>query len=272
MIGAMPSAPPVLWSPPPDARETTRIGAYLDWLWRERGIRFADYDDLLRWSVSDLDAFWSSVWDYFEVSSETHAGRALAEDVMPGARWFPAAHVNWAEHCLRLAGRLGTDTVIVARSQTRDRMALTADELRSEVARVRAGLQRLGVGRGDRVAAYLTNVPEAVIALLATASLGAVWSSCAPEFGTRSVVDRFSQIEPKVLLTVDGYRYGDRAVNRADEVAAIREALPSLVATVLLPYLHADAPAPPGAIAWSELVAGPGEPAFDAVPFDHPLY
>src|SRR5918999_409696 len=269
MIGAMPSAPPVLWSPPPDARETTRIGAYLDWLWRERGIRFADYDDLLRWSVSDLDAFWSSVWDYFEVSSETHSGPALAEETMPGARWFPAAHVNWAEHCLRLAGRLGSDTVIVGRSQTRDRIALTADELRAEVARVRAGLERLGVRRGDRVAAYLPNVPEAVVALLATASLGAVWSSCAPEFGTRSVVDRFSQIEPTVLLTVDGYRYGDRAVDRAAELAAIRDALPSLSATVVLPYLGTDAPELPGVIPWSALVAQPGGLAFEAVPFDH---
>src|SRR5918992_909456 len=272
MIGAMPSTPPVLWSPPPDARETTRIGAYLDWLWRERGIRFGGYDDLLRWSVSDLDAFWSSVWDYFEVSSETHAGRALAEDVMPGARWFPEAHVNWAEHCLRLAGRLGTDTVIVARSQTRDRMVLTADELRSEVARVRAGLQRLGVGRGDRVAAYLPNVPEAVIAVLATASLGAIWTSCAPEFGVRSVVDRFSQVEPKVLLAVDGYRYGEREIDRRSEVAEVRKALPSLTATVILPYLRTDASPTDGAMTWDELTADDGELAFERLRFDHPLF
>jgi acetoacetyl-CoA synthetase len=265
-------APPVLWSPSPDARSVTRVGAYLDWLWRERDLRFASYDDLLHWSITDLDGFWSSVWDHFEVSSETHTGRALAEDRMPGARWFPDAHVNWAEHCLRLAGRLSSDTVLIARSQSRDRITLTADQLRADVARVRAGLRRLGVGRGDRVVAYLPNVPEAVIGLLATASIGAIWASCPPEFGVRSVVDRFSQVEPKVLLAVDGYRYGDRDVDRTVDVAAIRAALPSLTATVALPYLRTDADRIPDAVAWDELVSEEGELAFERLPFDHPLF
>jgi acetoacetyl-CoA synthetase len=149
---------------------------------------------------------------------------------------------------------------------------MTADELRDAVARTRAGLARLGVGTGDRVAAYLPNVPEAVVALLATASLGAIWSSCAPEFGTRSVVDRLSQVQPKVLLTIDGYRYGEREVDRSTEVAAIRAALPSLETTVALPYLRGDAARIPDALVWSELVADPGELAFEPVPFDHPLF
>ena len=271
MIEPMP-VPPILWTPDPDVRATTRIGAYLDWLWRERGLRFAGYDDLLRWSTSDLDGFWGSIWDHFEVSSETHSGPALADETMPGARWFPTAHLNWAEHCLRLAGRLGSDTVVVARSQTRDRMTLTADELRAEVGRVRAGLEGLGVGRGDRVAGYLPNVPEAVVALLATASLGATWTSCAPEFGVRSVVDRFSQVEPKVLLAVDGYRYGEREVDRGAEVAAIRAALPSLAATVILPYLRTDASGVDDAMTWEELAADEGDLRFEPVPFDHPLF
>ena len=271
MIEPMP-VPPILWTPDPDVRATTRIGAYLDWLWRERGLRFAGYDDLLRWSTSDLDGFWGSIWDHFEVSSETHTGPALADETMPGARWFPTAHLNWAEHCLRLAGRLGSDTVVVARSQTRDRMTLTADELRAEVGRVRAGLEGLGVGRGDRVAGYLPNVPEAVVALLATASLGATWTSCAPEFGVRSVVDRFSQVEPKVLLAVDGYRYGEREVDRGAEVAAIRAALPSLAATVILPYLRTDASGVDDAMTWEELAAGEGDLRFEQLPFDHPLF
>jgi acetoacetyl-CoA synthetase len=266
------AAPPILWSPDPDVRTTTRIGAYLNWLWRERGLRFAGYDDLLRWSTGDLDAFWGSIWDHFEVSSETHSGPALAGETMPGARWFPGAHLNWAEHCLRLAGRLGTDTVLVARSQTRDRMTLTADELRAEVGRVRAGLERLGVGRGDRVAGYLPNLPEAVVALLAAASLGAIWTSCAPEFGVRSVVERFSQVEPKVLLAIDGYRYGERDVDRGAEVAAIREALPSLAATVVLPYLRTDAPGVEDAMTWDELASDEGDLRFEPVPFDHPLF
>ena len=144
---------------------------------------------------------------------------------MPSAHWFPGASLNYAQHMLRPA----LDGVaVVARSQTRDPVELTFAELREQVARARAGLRRLGVARGDRVAAYLPNTPEAVVAMLATASLGAVWSSCAPEFGVRAVVDRFGQIEPKVLLAVDGYRYGERIIDRATEVAEIRAALPSV--------------------------------------------
>jgi acetoacetyl-CoA synthetase len=261
--------PAILWSPPADVRERSRIGAYLSWLERERGLPFDDYDALLAWSIDNLDAFWSSIWRFFEVSSGD-PGPALVDAHMPGARWFPEARLNWAEHCLRLTGRGDDDVVLAARSQTRDRIAMTARELRDEVARVRNGLARLGVGPGDRVAAYLPNVPEAVIGLLATASLGAVWSSCAPEFGTRSVVDRWSQIEPRVLLTIDGYRYGDREVDRTDEVAAIRRALPSLTATVALDYLGAGSV--PDAIGWEELRAEPGELAFAQVAFDHPLF
>jgi acetoacetyl-CoA synthetase len=191
---------------------------------------------------------------------------------MPGARWFPTARLNWAEHCLRLSGRAGDDVVLIARSQTRDRLSLTANELRDAVARARNGLLRIGVRPGDRVAAYLPNVSEAVIGLLATASIGAIWSSCAPEFGTRSVVDRWSQIEATVLLTIDGYRYGDRDVDRTDEVAAIRAALPSLTATVVLPYLRTDASRIPDAMSWDELTAHGGDLAFEPLPFDHPLF
>ena len=261
--------PPVLWTPPPDVRERTRIGAYLAWLERERGLRFDDYDALLRWSLDDLDGFWSSVWEHFEIGPKP--GQALVDAAMPGARWFPEARLNWAEHCLRLDGRADGDVVIVGRSQTRERVTLTAAELRDEVARVRTGLARLGIGPGDRVAAYLPNIPEAVIALLATASLGAIWSSCAPEFGARSVIDRWSQIEPNVLLTIDGYRYGERKVDRTDEVAAIQAALPHMV-TVVVPYLHPGAELALGANTWEQLRADPGELAFEHVPFDHPLF
>ena len=267
----MPS-PPVVWTPRPDARQTARIGAYLGWLEREQGRSFSTYDDLLRWTIDDLDGFWRSIWQHFDVRSTTDPGPALADDRMPGARWFPDARLNWAEHCLRLDGRGADDVVVVGRSQSRERVTLTVAELRDEVARVRAGLARLGVGPGDRVAAYLPNVPEAVVGVLATASLGATWTSCAPEFGTRSVVDRLGQVEPKVLLAVDGYRYGDRAVDRAEELAAIRAALPTLAGTVVLPYLDADVGRIPDVTTWAELRAEPGELAFERVPFDHPLF
>jgi acetoacetyl-CoA synthetase len=258
------------------------MGRYLAWLERERGLVLDDYDAAWRWSVDEPGAFWQSVWDRFGVRSSHDAGGpgpALADARMPGARWFPGASLSYAEHALALPGRAGSDEVLAGVSQTRARVSLTADGLRDAVARCRAGLVALGVGRGDRVAAFLPNIPETIVAFLATASLGAVWSSCAPEFGVRAVVDRLAQVEPRVLLTVDGYRYGDRDVDRAAEVAAIRAALPGLEAVVLVPYLRGEAAALaaiPDAIAWRSLLGGMDTPApqlaFERVPFDHPLY
>ncbi|HET8587661.1 MAG TPA: AMP-binding protein, partial [Candidatus Limnocylindria bacterium] len=259
--------PDILWQPPTDVRQRTRVGHYLAWLERAHGRSFADYDDLWQWSVDDLAGFWGSVWEHFELGPVPAA--VLSHPRMPGTRWFPGVTLNYAEQALRLRGREDDDVVIVARSQTRGASALTVSDLRDAVGRARAGLQRLGVGKGDRVAAYLPNIPEAVIALLATASLGAIWSSCAPEFGTHSVVDRFSQIEPKVLLTIDGYRYGDRDVDRRQEVAQIRAALPSLAAVVSVPYLGHGVD---DAIAWSDLLSQTdalAALAFEPLPFDH---
>ena len=245
------------------------MGKFASWVETTRGLRFAGYDELWQWSVDDLEGFWSAVWEYFDVTSSAPSTGVLSSTTMPGARWFDGAMLNYARHALRTDG----DAVaVVSRSQTRPPAELTAGELRDQVARCRAGLQRLGVSGGDRVAAYLPNITETVVAFLATASLGAIWSSCAPEFGIRSVVDRFRQIEPKVLFAVDGYRYGDRAVSRADEMTAIRNALPTLRATVLVPYLDPSAPTPAGALTWDELLAEPAALEFADVAFDHPLY
>jgi acetoacetyl-CoA synthetase len=264
--------PPVLWSPRADARSATRIGGYLDWLTAHRGLEFGAYDDLWRWSVEDPGAFWESIGSFFSVGFRSQPSAVLPDRQMPGATWFPGATLNWAEHALRLASRRQDELVVIARSECRAEQTLTVAELRESVARVRAGLLRLGVARGDRVAAYLPNIPEAAIALLATASIGAVWSSCTPEFGVRSVIDRLGQIEPTVLLAVDGYRYGGRAIDRRAEIAAVQAALPSLRATVVLPYLEADGAAPSGTMAWDDLVATSGDLVFEAVSFDHPLY
>ncbi len=264
----------VLWRPPADVLEHSRVGHYLRWLAEVRGLEFdGDYPALWRWSVDDLAAFWRSIWDYFEVITHEPPSDALPDDRMPGAEWFPGARLNYAEHVLRMPGVAPDEQIVIAYSQTREPSALTAEELREQVRRARAGLRRLGVGQGDRVAAYAPNIPETFILMLASASLGAVFSSCAPEFGTRSVVDRWRQIEPKVLVTVDGYRYGEKAVDRAAEVAAIRAALPSLNAVVAIDYLGAGGTPIPDAVAWSALVAPTDEPLeFAAVPFDHPLY
>src|SRR4051794_14719763 len=207
----------VLWTPPVDVLETSRMGRYLTWLREERGVDKADYAALYDWSVSDLPAFWRSIWDYFDIQAHTQPTAVLPHAAMPGAKWFPGATLNWAEHVLRMPGLADDDPVVLAYSQTRSPATLTAAQLRAEVRRVAAGLKGLGVGKGDRVAAYAPNIPETYVLLLATASLGAVFSSCAPEFGTRSVTDRWVQIEPKVLFAVDGYMYGDKLIDRRDE-------------------------------------------------------
>ncbi|WP_018254124.1 acetoacetate--CoA ligase [Salinispora mooreana] len=263
----------VLWTPPADVRERSRVGTYLRWLSTHRGLDFADYDELWRWSVTDLPAFWQSVWDHFEVVSHAPATATLAQRTMPGARWFPGATLNYAENVLRMPGRGDADPVVIAHGQTRPPVTLSAAELREQVRRVAAGLRRLGVGAGDRVAAYAPNIPETYVLLLATASLGAIFSSCAPEFGTRSVTDRWQQIEPKVLVAVDGYRYGQKPIDRRAEVAAIRAALPSLSHTVGIAYLDPAGLPPADTIAWADLAAATDEPlTFTPVPFDHPLY
>ena len=249
------------------------MGRYIGWLNETRGLGLATYDDAWRWSVTEPGSFWRSIWDHFEVLARLPPRGDLVEQRMPRATWFPGATLNYAEHALRLPGRHSGDIVVIGRSQTRGPTDLTVDELRDQVARCRAGLQRLGVGRGDRVAAFLPNIPEAIVALMATASLGAIWSSCAPEFGTRAVIDRFGQIEPKVLISIDGYRYGDKPIDRRAELDEIRAALPSLRSTVMLPYLD------PGgtreiedAASWTDLLAEPGSLEFEPVPFAHPLY
>jgi acetoacetyl-CoA synthetase len=265
------AAPHVLWTPSPDVRTASRLGRYLDWLERRGGPHLETYDDAWRWSVDQPGTFWRSIWDHFEFMTHSPATGDLVDARMPGASWFPGATLNYAEHAVRLPGRGDGDVVVIGRSQTRDPLDLTSAELRDAVARCRHGLQALGVGRGDRVAAYLPNIPEAIVALLATASLGAIWSSCAPEFGTRAVIDRFGQIEPRVLLAIDGYRYGDRVVDRRAALAEIRAGLPSVEATVLLPYLDPSATLD-GATTWDALLAEAARLAFEPVPFDHPLY
>ncbi|MGC4894803.1 acetoacetate--CoA ligase [Micromonospora sp. DT31] len=263
----------VLWTPPADVRERSRIGDYLRWLAEHRGREFADYDALWQWSVTDLDGFWRSIWDWFEVVAHTPPTATLADRGMPGARWFPGATLNYAENVLRMPGLADDDPAVIAYGQTRDPETVTAAQLRERVRRAAAGLRRLGVRPGDRVAAYAPNIPETYVLLLATASLGAIFSSCAPEFGTRSVTDRWQQIEPTVLVAVDGYRYGEKPVDRRAEVAAIRAALPSLRHTVAIGCLDPAAPVPDGAISWAELAAETDEPStFTPVAFDHPLY
>ena len=256
------SAPELLRPPAPDGSEIAR---FLDWLRRERGLAFDTYEELHRWSVEELEGFWSAVAEFYAVRFATPPERVLGRREMPGAEWFPGATLNYAEHAV---GGPDDEVAVLAYSQTRDRVELTWEQLRDQVARARAGLARLGVGRGDRVVAYLPNIPEALVAFLATASLGAIWASCAPEFGARSVVDRFGQVEPTVLLAVAGYGYGSKEIDRREQVAEIRAGLPTVHHVVHVPYGPNTLP---DALGWAELLAEPAQLTFEAVPFAHPL-
>lgn len=261
----------MLWEPSAEVRRRARLTDYLRWLERDRGRAFEGYEDLWRWSTTDLAGFWSSIWSYLDVLSTGETAAVLAGPDIPGTRWFEGAELNYVTHALRHpAGGLA----VSAWSETRDPVELTYGELAEQVGAAAAGLRRLGVTRGDRVAAFLPNIPETLVAFLATASLGAVWSSCAPEFGTQSVLDRFRQIRPTVLLTVDGYRYGGADRDRSAVTSEIAGGLPDLRATVTVSYLGGDRgePVGPGPLRWHELLAEGAPPAPETVPFGHPLW
>ncbi len=268
------SAPDKLWEPSAELVEKARLTEFMRWLEAERGLGFADYDALWRWSVDDLDGFWGAIWDFFGVQADGERSPVLASRQMPGARWFPDTSLNYAEHAF--AGKDDAETAILHASELRELGELSWGELRSQVAASAAALRGLGVSRGDRVVAYMPNIPEAIVAFLAAASIGAVWSSCSPDFGPASVVDRFAQIEPKVLFAVDGYRYGGRDFDRRETIAALQAQMPSLRRTIVLPYLDPDPDlsALRDATTWDELLAaGEGaELSFERVPFDHPLW
>ncbi|WP_204060697.1 acetoacetate--CoA ligase [Microbispora corallina] len=251
----------LLWEPAAEVVRDARVTRYTQWLGRT-----GDYQDVWTWSVESPADFWTSIWDYFDVVGERGDGPVIS-GTMPGVEWFAGSTLNYAENALR--GHPGR-TAVIFRNESGGRWQYSLGELREEVARVRAGLVRLGVGRGDRVAAYVPNVPEALIAFLATASLGAVWSSCSPDFGAPSVTDRFAQIEPTVLVAVDGYRYGGKRFDRSDVVREIAAKLPTLKATVWIPTIGLDVPET--ALSWDDLRAETAPLEFERVPFGHPLW
>src|SRR5215831_5946036 len=237
----------VLWEPSAEMVKRARVTDYRRWL-AARGVSLGepaapgasvdalarDYGRLWQWSVDEPAAFWGSLWDYFGVLGERGDGPVLAGGPMPDVSWFPGTTLNYAQNALRAAATDPARIAVIARDEAGNRSALTYRELAAEVARVRAALRALGVTRGDRVAAYLPNIPAAIIGLLATASLGAIWSSCSPDFGPASVIDRFAQITPKVLLAVDRYRYAGRDFDRRQAVSDITAALPGLAAVIVV--------------------------------------
>jgi acetoacetyl-CoA synthetase len=266
-----------LWTPDAATIERARMTHYAAWLAADRDVATGGYEELWRWSVAEPGAFWASVWDYFEVLGERGEGPELSGGPMPDVTWFAGSTINYARNALRHA-RADPERIAVSYDSEAGRTGrLSYAELEQQVGRAQAGLKALGVGRGDRVAAYLPNSPEALIGLLATASLGAIWTSCSPDFGAPSVIDRFAQLSPKVLIAVDGYVYGGRRFDRGPEVAAIAAALPGLAALVTVDYLGGAAPGQPLGVrqlGWAELTrdAVAGELEFAEVPFQHPLW
>jgi acetoacetyl-CoA synthetase len=258
----------LLWQPSRQFIRDSNLQAYVSWLEERRGPSFDDYSSLWRWSVTEIEEFWQSIADYFEIRFHAPPARVLSRRQMPGARWFEGAELNYAEHALR---RDDDHPALVYCSEDGRRLELSYADLGRQVARARAGLRRLGVERGDRVVGFISNTPEAVISLLASASLGAVWSSCPPEFGVDSVLDRFRQIKPKVLIAVDAYLHNGRTYDRRQAVGEIAAELSSLQRTVLLSRLQGEQ-APADTLRWEELLAELGPLDFDSVPFEHPLW
>ncbi|MFC4004999.1 acetoacetate--CoA ligase [Prauserella oleivorans] len=268
--------PEVLWRPSPDRVEQTRIADFRRWLRAERGVTTENYDQLWEFSVGSLGDFWSAVTDYLGVRWHQQGTRVLSGLEMPGATWFAGATLNYAEHALSggVAGapKADDDPAVVFAREDGLEQRLTYGELRAQVAAARAALASLGVGKGDRVVALAPNCPQTLVAFLAAASLGATWSSCSPDFGVRAVADRFTQIEPKVLVAVNGYRYNGRAFDVRPTVEELRSKLPGLGSTVLIDYEGGGSL--PGALDWDDLVAEhAGAPLeFEPVDFDHPLW
>ncbi len=279
------SAP--LWKPSPKRRAEANITSFMDRLNGDHGLDLAEYGDLYAWSCDDLEQFWQSVWDFGEVIGATRGGEVLRNrDRMPGAQFFPQAQLNFAENLLR---KRGPDDAIVFWGEDQVRRHLSFDDLHDQVSRLIQALSDMGVGEGDRVAGYLPNIPEAVIAMLASTALGAIWTSCSPDFGVQGILDRFGQIEPKVVFSADGYYYKGKPFSVLDRVAEFARELPTLEGLVVAGYLdgdpdvgelrhsleaHGAQKSPPRVETLTTLTAGHpgGDIEFRQVPFNHPVY
>ena len=269
--------PTPIWTPTDARVENSVLTDFLRWLAEAKGQSFADSAALQHWSVRDRAAFWEAIWDYFGVIGDKGDGPVLVGEGMLDERFFPAAQINFAENLMGLAGAADSDTALVFRGEDKVEMRWSWGRLRAEVSRLQQALAGAGVGLGDRVAGLLPNRPESIAAMLATVSLGATWSSASPDFGARAVLDRFAQIEPKVLITTDGYWYNGKRIEIAEKLGEVLPGLPSVAATVVIDYLgmaETVAAGLPGTVTLDDFTRpfAAGEIAYTRVPFDHPLY
>jgi acetoacetyl-CoA synthetase len=262
----------VLWEPSEESKSRATITKYLRWLASERGLSFNDYLSVWKWSVTDIEDFWQSLWEFFDIKASKPYSRILSGRKVPGAKWFAGSELNYAEHVFRHMS--SQRPALIFQSEIVPLTEMPWAELYRQVASVAATLRKLGVEPGDRVVAYMPNIPQTLIAFLACASIGATWSSCSPDFGTRSVIDRFNQIGPRILFAVDGYQYGGKAFDLRPAAAELQQSIGTLEKTILVPYLKSDAKPerPEDELAWDDILAVGSELTFEQVPFDHPLW
>lgn len=259
----------ILWTPSPERAEASSLAQFIQWLKDNRGLVFDDYQALWNWSVDDLDGFWSAIWSFFDLQESAPHTAIIEERKMPGAVWFPGSELNFASQMLRQAEKTPDSQALIVHSETFGRTELSWRELSGQVASLAARFRDMGVGQGDRVVAILPNTEAAMIAFLATASLGAIWSLCAPDMGHVAILDRFRQIEPKVLIAQDGYIHAGKMIDRRDVLNTITSGLPSLEQTVYIPVIGE---VPDAAVAWASLIGDEATLQFTQVPFDHPLW
>ena len=256
-----------LWEPPSDIRRNSCVGHFIEWAETRFDRRFENYDQLWQWSVRDALVFWGALAEYFQIAFHDAPSEVLAGSGIADARWFPGGTLNYAEELL---SRMDEGAQIVTLSDTRGRIELSRNELRGQVEALAHALRERGIGRGDRVAGYLPDILEAIVAFLAAASIGAIWSLIPPEFGSWAAVARLQQFRPDVLFTVDGYRYGEKTFDRRRVVAEISDGLKTLKLVVSVPYLSQEIPE--GTTPWSVMIGAPHDPDYAYVPFEHPLY
>jgi len=262
----------LLWEPTEDDFRSANITSYMEWLKSNKGLSFEDYNSLWEWSVLEIEDFWQSIWEYYQIKASKPYSKVLSERKMPGADWFIGSELNYAEHVFR---NLSSERpALMFQSEFQPLMEISWNELYQKVSSLAASLRNMGVEKGDRVVSHMPNIPQTIIAFLACASIGAIWSSCSPDFGIRSIIDRFNQIKPKVLFAVDGYKYGGKAFYGREKIADLQKSLSSLEHTILVPYLEPNSGTKSlnATFLWEDLFNESGELKFEQVPFAHPLW
>lgn len=263
----------LLWHTTPDVIENANLTQYMQWLAQNRNVTCSNYPELWQWSVDNIEEFWSSIWDYFDLKCSTPATQILGKHMMPGAEWFVGMEMNWAENIF--AKMTDAQPALLYKAEDEPLVEISWQQLYDQANRLAQVLRDAGVQKGDRVVAYIPNIPEAMVAVLATASLGAIWSSCSPDFGSRSVLDRFTQIEPTVLIAVNGYNYGGKTFDRCDVVTELQANLPTLRQTILIHHKECKSDGLVNVQQWDNALnsaAPPDSMSFEQVPFSHPLW